>query len=262
MDLGIRGRKGIVNGGSAGLGLGSARALAKEGVDLIVVARGEKRLNRVCEEMAREANASVTPLVADHSTEEGRAKILEACPEPDILVGTCSPPTVTGDYTKVEPEHWEEGLATTLISPVEMMRAVIPGMIDRGWGRIVNIGTGASKYPTEIRILSGAPRAALVNYSVAVSKKVAKHGVIINNMLPGMYHTATIHDNFTKQAEERGISYDDVVQEFVKNWRIPAGKFGDPDDFGNFCAMLCSEYANYTVGQSWVMDGGIGNTTF
>ncbi len=262
MDLGIRGRKGIVNGGSAGLGLGSARALAREGVDLFITARGEERLNRVCDELAAETGSTVRPVVADHSTKEGRAKILYACPNPDILVATCSPPTWTGDFQAVEPEHWESGLATTLISPVEMMRAIIPGMIERKWGRIVMIGTGASKFPVEARILSGAPRAALVNYVVAVAKKVAKHGVILNNMLPGMYHTATIHDNFTKQAEERGISYDDVVQEFVDNWHIPANKFGQIDDFGAVCAMLCSEFANYTVGQSWVMDGGIGNTTF
>jgi 3-oxoacyl-[acyl-carrier protein] reductase len=262
MDLGIRGKKAIVNGGSAGLGKGSAMALAREGVDLVISARGEERLVAVAEEIAKETGVEVTPIAVDHSTAAGRAKILAACPEPDILVMTCSPPTVTADYRAIEEKEWYENLAVTLISPVEFMKATIDGMVERGFGRIVNIATGSAKTPTEIRLLSGAPRAALVNYSVAVSKKVAKHNVIINNLLPGMYHTAGILDGFMRAAEENGTSYDEEVQKFVEAWGIPAGKFGDIYDFGAFCALFCSKYANYTVGQSLVMDGGIGNSTF
>ncbi|MGE0665352.1 MAG: SDR family oxidoreductase [Sphingomonadales bacterium] len=262
MDLGIAGRKAIINGGSAGMGKGSARALAMEGVDIWLVARGEERLNAAAAEIAREANARVTPVVADHSTAEGRAKILAACPEPDILVMTCAPPPQTGDYRTITVDDWTSGLATTLLSPVEMMKATIDGMVERKFGRIVNIATGAAKYPAEIRILSGAPRAALVNYTVAVAKKVAKHNVIINNILPGMFHTATIHDRMTERARENGTSYDEEVQKFVRDWRIPAGKFGDPDDLGAFCALFCSKYASFTVGQSLVIDGGLINSTF
>lgn len=262
MDLGIRGKKAIVNGGSAGLGWGSALALAREGVDLVISARGEERLNRVCKEIADETGVSVTPVAVDHSTDEGREAILAACPEPDILVGTCSPPTVTGDYRDITPQDWYDTLAVTLISPIEFMRAVIDGMAERGFGRIVNIGTGAAKFPTGIRILSGGPRAALVNYSVAVSKKVAKRNVMINNLLPGMHHTATIHDRYTEAAKENGTTYEEEVQKFVKEWRIPAGDFGSSEDFGAFAALFCSQQARYLVGQSLVIDGGIGNTTF
>jgi 3-oxoacyl-[acyl-carrier protein] reductase len=262
MDLGIRGKKAIVNGGSAGLGKGSARALAREGVDLVISARGEKRLVAVCEEIAKETGVDVTPIAVDHSTEAGRAKILDACPEPDILVLTCSPPPITGDFREIEAKDWYEGMAVSLISPVEFMKATIDGMVERGFGRIVNIATGAAKFPTQIRILSGAPRAALVNYTVAVSKLVAKHNVIINNLLPGMYHTGTILERYTKLAEENGTSYDEEIAKFVRDWRIPVGRFGDPDDFGAFCALFCSQYANYTVGQNLVMDGGITNSTF
>jgi 3-oxoacyl-[acyl-carrier protein] reductase len=262
LDLGISGRKAIINGGSAGMGKGSAKALAREGVELFLVARGEERLRAAAKEIADETGARVTPVVADHSTAQGRATILAACPEPDILVMTCAPPAQTGDYRTVGVDDWNDSFATTLLSPIEMMRATIDGMVERQFGRIVNIATGAAKYPAEIRLLSGAPRAALVNYTVAVSKKVARHNVIINNLLPGMFHTATIHDRMTELARENGTSYEEEVQKFVEQWRIPAGRFGDPDDLGAFCALFCSKYASFTVGQSLVIDGGLINSTF
>ncbi|MFN0093514.1 MAG: SDR family oxidoreductase [Dehalococcoidia bacterium] len=262
MDLGIRGKKAIVNGGSAGLGRGSALALAREGVELVISARGEERLRETCNQIANETGVHVTPVVADHSTAEGRARILEQCPNPDILVLTCSPPQVTGNYLAIEPEDWQANIAVTLISPVEFIRATITGMVERRWGRVVNIGTGAAKFPTEIRILSGAPRAALNNYVVAVSKKVAKHNVILNNLLPGMHHTAGIHDRYMKLAAERGTSYEAETRRFANEWRIPAESFGDAEDFGAFTALLCSQQARYVVGQSLAVDGGIGNSTF
>ena len=144
MDLGISGKKAIVNGGSAGMGFGAVLSLAREGVDLVVSARGEERLLRACEEVALETGASITPIVCDHSTDEGRGKILAACPDPDILVGTCSPPPFTGDYQTVDNSDWLENLEVTLLSPVQFMKAVVPGMAKRGWGRVVNIGTGAA----------------------------------------------------------------------------------------------------------------------
>tara|TARA_A100001037_G_scaffold96507_1_gene87917 strand:+ start:2066 stop:2800 length:735 start_codon:yes stop_codon:yes gene_type:complete len=244
------------------MGRGSVLALAREGAEVYVSARGEERLVSACEEITRETGASVTPVVADHSTDEGREKILSACPEPDILVGTCAPPETTGDYRAITVDDWKANLDVTLLSPVQFMQATIDGMVERGWGRIVNIATGAAKYPTQIRILSGAPRAALVNYTVAVSKIVAKHNVMINNILPGMHHTAAIHDRYTALAEQNGTTYEEEVQKFVKAWRIPAGKFGDADDVGAFVALFCSEYANFLTGQSLVIDGGITNSTF
>lgn len=262
MDLGIRGRRALVNGGSAGMGKGTVRALALEGVELFVSARGEERLAAACSEISHETGAQIIPIVADHSTAEGRAKILEACPAPDILVHTCSPPQVTGDYLQIDNADWQASLDTTLLGPVQFMKAVIPGMVERQWGRIVNIGTAAAKYPTQIRILSGAPRAALTNYTVAVSKAVARHNVMINNILPGMFHTAGIEDNFNAMADAQGKTYDEVVEDFVRQFRIPAGKFGDADDLGKLTAVFCSEFANYLVGQSLAVDGGVTNSTF
>ena len=201
MDLKIKGRKAIVNGGSAGMGRGAVLALAIEGVELYVSARSRDRLEQSCEEIARSTQAKIIPIVADHSSDEGR-------------------------------------------------------------GRIVNIGTGAAKFPTQIRILSGAPRAALVNYSVAVSKLVAKHNVIVNNLLPGMHHTAATRDRFEAEAAAKGTSCDEEIQAVIDRWRIPAGRFGDSEDFGALVAMFCSEQASFVTGQSLVVDGGVTNATF
>ncbi|ARN75715.1 SDR family oxidoreductase [Oceanicoccus sagamiensis] len=262
MDLGIAGKKALVNGGSAGLGKGSAKALAREGVELYISARGEERLLATAEEIRAETGATVIPIVADHASDAGRDAILSIIPDPDILVGTCSPAPFSPDFRKVTVAEWQEHLAVGLISPVEFMRATIDGMCERGFGRVVNISTAASKFPAELRALSGPPRAALSNYSVAISKAVAKYNVCVNNLLPGMHHTATAHERFSKMGEEQGISYDQVVQDWIDEWGIPTNTFGDIDDFGAICAMLCSQQANYIIGQNLVIDGGVTNSTF
>ncbi len=262
MDLGIKGRKAIVNGGSAGMGRSAVLALAREGVELYVSARTEDRLVRACAEIAEETGASVTPVCADHSTPQGRERILAACSDPDILVGTCAPPPMTPDFRAITDEQWREAIDISLLSPVEFMRAVLDGMVARGWGRIVNIATVAAKYPGEIRVLSGATRAALANYTVAVSKVVAKHNVTINNLLPGMHHSAFVEAQFTERARANGTTYEHEVAEFSREWRIAAGRFGDCDDVGAFVAMFCSAQSNYVTGQSLVIDGGATTSTF
>ncbi len=262
MDLGIRGRKAIVNGGSAGMGRSAVLALAREGVDVVVSARGEERLVAACRDIAEEAGATITPVCADHSTADGRARILAACPEPDILVGTCAPPPMTPDYRAITEEQWHEAIDISLLSPIAFMREVIDGMAARKWGRIVNIATVAAKYPGEIRALSGSTRAALANYTVAVSKVVAKDNVIINNLLPGMHHSATVEEQFNERAAARGITYEEEVAEFCRDWRIACERFGDCDDVGDFVAMFCSQQANYITGQSLVIDGGATTSIF
>lgn len=257
MDLGIRGRKAIVNGGSAGLGKASAFALAREGVELFISARGEARLMQTCDEIVRETGVPVIPVVADQSTDEGRKLVLAACPAPDILVGTCSPPPMTPDRRTITMDHWRQSLDTGLLSPVQFIEATIDGMAERGWGRIVNIASGAVKYPHELRILSGAPRAALVNYSVAVSKAVAARNVTINNLLPVMHHTDGIHAVYQAKAEENSTTLEEEMDKAVQWMKIPAGRFGNADDFGAFVALFCSEFANYVTGQSLVIDGGV-----
>jgi 3-oxoacyl-[acyl-carrier protein] reductase len=262
MNLGIGGRRAIVNGGSAGIGRSTALALAREGCEVFVSARGEGRLRTACEEIAAETGASVTPVVADHGTAEGRARILGACPEPDILVGTCAPPPMTPDYRAINEEEWHEAIRISMLGPIAFIKDVLEGMRARGWGRIVNIATVAAKYPHEIRILSGSTRAALANYAVAVSKAVAKDGVTINTVLPGMHYTATVDELFNARAKAKGITFDQEVAEFIDAWNISSGTFGDPDDAGAIVAMFCSEAAKYVTGQSLVIDGGATNSTF
>lgn len=262
MDLQIAGRKAIVNGGSAGIGRSAALALAREGCEVFVSARGEERLLAACTEIAGETGAPVTPVVADHSSAEGRARILAACPEPDILVGTCAPPPMTPDFREIDEDQWHEAIRISMLGPIAFIKDVLEGMRARRWGRIVNIATVAAKYPHEIRILSGSTRAALANYAVAVSKAVARDGVTINTVLPGMHYTATVDELFNARAKAKGITFEQEVAEFIEAWHIASGTFGDPDDAGAIVAMFCSEAAKYVTGQSLVIDGGATNSTF
>jgi len=257
VDLGIKGRTAIVNGASAGLGKASAFALAREGVDLVISARGENRLLAAAEEIKLATGVSVTPVAGDHSTDDGRERILAACPDPDILVGTCSPPPWGFDFREITPDVWHQYLTEGLVGPAEFIRLTVDGMAERKFGRIINIATGAAKFPSPARMLSGPPRSALANYSVAVSKVVAADGVTINNLLPGFHHTAAARQQFTAIAEKKGTTYEDEVALAADKYGIPAGEFGDPDDFGAVCAMLCSARAGYITGQSLIVDGGI-----
>jgi 3-oxoacyl-[acyl-carrier protein] reductase len=256
MDLRIRNRRAIIAGASAGLGYSSAMALAREGVTLFISARGEERLRNAVETIARETNASVTPVVADHGTREGRQALMKACPQPDILVITCSPPKATEDFREISEEDWYGSVTTTFVGPVELIKAAVDGMADRRWGRIVNIATGAAKHPTELRLLSGPTRSALVNYTVALSKRFAKDNVILNNLLPGLHATPGLEKMLSDRAERNGSSYAFEEQRLIEFFDMPTKRLADPDDFGAFCALLCSDYANSVVGQNLVIDGG------
>jgi 3-oxoacyl-[acyl-carrier protein] reductase len=262
MDLGIRGRKAIVNGGSAGMGRAAAFALAHEGVDLVLSARGEARLRATADEIAAATGVRVIAVVADHSRPEGFERILAACPAPDILVMTCSPPPMTEDYRLIDAEQWQASLDTGLLGPIHYMKAALDGMVARGWGRVINIATIAAKYPLELRILSGAPRAALINYCGAVALRVAQHGVTINNVLPGMFHTAFTRQQFGARASAGGTTYEEEVARFAADYQIAARRFGDAEDVGALVAWLCSRFAGYITGQSIVMDGGATRSTF
>ena len=262
MDLGIAGRRALVNGGSAGMGRGAALALAREGCEVFISARGAERLEQACKGIADETGAKVHPLVADHASEDGRKAILAAIPDPDILVATCAPPPFTGDFREVAREEFEKSIATALLSPIDYIKAVTGPMVERRWGRIVNISTGAAKYPAAMRVLSGPPRAALANYCHAISKELARHNVTINSVLPGMHHTPGIEEVLGPRAAANGRSYDEEVAAFVEAVRLPAGRFGDAEDLGALVAMFCSEMAGYVTGQSLVVDGGIGTSTF
>ena len=261
MDLGIQGRTAIVNAASKGLGKASAMALAREGVNLVITARSEDVLAATAEEIRGETGVEVTAVAADVATPEGRAAVLAACPNPDILVNNCGGPP-PGDFRDWDRDDWIRALDANMLSTIEMIKATIDGMIERGFGRVVNITSSSIKAPIAILGLSNGARGGLTGFIAGLSRDVVKHNVVINNLLPGMYHTATIYDRYSKIAEEQGISYEEAVINHAKRMRLPTGDFGNVDDFGAFAALLCSEMANYTVGQSIVMDGGVTNSTF
>ena len=260
MDLGLQGKTGLINGGSAGLGYAAAMMLAREGVELFISARGEERLLAACKTIANEAGVTVTPVVADHATEEGRLSILNACPRPDIFIGTSSPPRLVLDYRTVTEDELRQAIEIGLISPFSFIQSIAEGMAGRGWGRIVNIASSAVKFPMQIRILSGGPRAALVNYTVAIAKALAGSNVTINTLLPALHLTEGTRSIFEPIAQARGVQYEDEIARQVETLAIPAGRFGDPQDFGALVAFFCSAQACYVTGQSLVVDGGLTNS--
>ena len=264
MDLQIRGKKAIMAGGSAGMGRATAERLAEAGADLVISARREERLVKAAEEMSSKYNVSVIPVVADSSTNEGRKALFAACPDPDILCITIKPPAPNGDFLKVTPEMWRESIETTLVGPIEIMRNYIPVMKDKGWGRIVNIATFSAKNPMIWRLMSGPARSALINYTASVSREIAKHGVNINNLLPGMFQTEGASELMGVYADAFGLENDDevIMNHFIENNKIPAGFLADADDLAPMAALLCSPLSRFIVGQNIVIDGGQHSSMF
>ncbi|MDC3384026.1 SDR family oxidoreductase [Gammaproteobacteria bacterium] len=251
-------------GGSAGMGRATAERLAEAGADLVISARREERLVKAAEEMSSKYNVSVIPVVADSSTNEGRKALFAACPDPDILCITIKPPAPNGDFLKVTPEMWRESIETTLVGPIEIMRNYIPVMKDKGWGRIVNIATFSAKNPMIWRLMSGPARSALINYTASVSREIAKHGVNINNLLPGMFQTEGASELMGVYADAFGLENDDevIMNHFIENNKIPAGFLADADDLAPMAALLCSPLSRFIVGQNIVIDGGQHSSLF
>ena len=259
MDLGIKGRTAIVCGGSKGLGRGSAEKLAEAGVDIVLNARSAEPLEIAAREIAERYGVKVTPVAADVTTEEGRAKLLQAAPAPDILVNNAGgpPPGMWNEWGEAE---WQGAVRANMLSPILLITAVLPGMIDRGWGRIVNITSGSVKAPIPVLGLSGAARSGLTGFVAGTSRQVAKHGVTINNLLPGSHETDRINTLMTNNARQQNITVEQAREAAHK--ANPTGRFGTIEDFGATCAFLCSAHAGYIVGQNILLDGGAINATF
>lgn len=258
MDLQIKGKKAIMAGGSAGMGRATAERLAEAGVELFITARREARLVEAAKEISAKYGVSVTPVVADSSKEEGRQALFDACPDPDILAITIKPPAPNGDFLKLKPQDWRDSIETALIGPVEIMQHYIPGMREKGWGRILNIATFSAKNPMLWRLMSGPARSALINYTASVSREIAKDGVTINNILPGMFQTEGASEILGDYAAAFGLEADrDVVRKhFFENNKIPAGFIADAADMAPMAALLCSPLSRFIVGQNIVIDGG------
>lgn len=255
MDLGIKSRRAIVCASSKGLGRACAIALANEGVHVTLTARGAEALSRTGNEI-RKANPgiTVTEVVGDITTPGGREAVLNACPEPDILINNASGPPA-GDFRNWTRDDWVKALDANMLTPIEMIRATVDGMMTRKFGRIVNITSSAVKAPTS-RDLSNGARAGLTGFIAGIARRTVINNVTINGLLPGLFDTDRLREqDVLAEAEKRGISVEELIVEHGKS--IPAGRVGDPDEFGLFCAFLCGAKAGFITGQNILLDGGV-----
>lgn len=253
MNHGISGRKAIVCAASKGLGKACAVALASEGVDLVLVARTPGPLEETSEAIAKEFGVKAVPVAGDITTPEGRAAALEACPEPDILVNNAGGPP-PGDFRDWERDDWIKALDANMLTPIELIKATVDGMIERRFGRIVNITSAAVKAPIDILGLSNGARTGLTGFVAGLARKTVRHNVTINNLLPGPFETDRLESVLAASAKQSGRSYEEVWKERAA--QNPAGRFGRPDEFGAACAFLCSDKAGFMSGQNLLLDGG------
>ncbi|WP_323121646.1 SDR family oxidoreductase [Burkholderia alba] len=259
MNLGIAGRTALVCAASKGLGRGCAQALAAEGVKLVIVARTQATLDATAEAIRAATGADVTAVACDITTPEGRALALAACPQPDILVTNAGGPP-PGDFRDFSRDDWIRAVDANMLTPIELIRATVDGMIARRFGRIVNITSSAVKAPIDVLALSNGARSGLTGFVAGLSRKVAEHNVTINNLLPGLFDTDRIATTLAASARASGTTVDALRARRVQD--IPAKRLGEPDEFGAACAFLCSVHAGYITGQNWLLDGGAYPGTF
>jgi 3-oxoacyl-[acyl-carrier protein] reductase len=252
MDLGIRGKTALVCAASKGLGKGCAVALAREGVNLVITARGAEALEATASEI-RKLGVKVTTVAGDITTAEGRAAALKACPSPDILVNNAGGPP-PGDFREWEREAWVKALDANMITPILLIRAVVDGMISRKFGRVVNITSAAVKAPIAELGLSNGARSGLTGFIAGLSRTTARHNVTVNNLLPGPFETDRLRSNLEFNAKKTGKTAAELRK--VRTEANPAGRFGTIEEFGDACAFLCSAQAGFIIGQNLLMDGG------
>lgn len=254
------GRVAIVTGGVSGIGLGIAERLHREGAKLALWDMDAKALaNHAARLNAHTEVVDTTDAAAVQRAADATAAALGGI---DIVIASAGITGPNGPVWEYPLDAWRRVIDVNLNGVYYTNRAVVPHMLKTGTGRIVNIASIAAKYPLELRILSGAPRAALVNYTGAVARRVAADNVTLNTVLPGMFHTAFVHEQFTENARRNGTSYEQEVAKFTEAYQIPARRFGDPRDVGSLVAWLCSEFAGYITGQSIAVDGAATRSTF
>jgi 3-oxoacyl-[acyl-carrier protein] reductase len=253
MDLGLSTRTALVCGASKGLGLGCAQSLAREGVAVTLVARGAEALEAAAAAIRAATGATVTAVAADITTPAGRAAALAACPAPDILVTNAGGPK-PGDFRDWDRDVWIAALDANMLTPIELIRATVDGMIERRFGRIVNITSGAVKAPIDILGLSNGARSGLTGFVAGLARKTVAHNVTINNLLPGPFETDRLRETARQWSKQTGKSEETVLAE--RRAGNPSGRFGTPAEFGDACAYLCSAQAGFITGQNLLMDGG------
>ncbi|KAE9629692.1 SDR family oxidoreductase [Parasedimentitalea maritima] len=256
MDLGISGKRALVCASSKGLGLGCAEALAEAGVNLVMNARGSEALEASAQAIRDQYGVDVVTVAADISTAEGQAKVITAAMGVDILVNNAGgpPPGMWMDWDR---EDFIAALDANMLAPIALMKALMPGMMDRGWGRVVNITSVSVKAPVAVLGLSNSARAGLTGYVAGTSRQVAGQGVTINNLQPGIHATDRAVALDTGVSSQQGISMEEAQAQ--RSATIPAGRYGTRSEFGATCAFLCSQHAGFIVGQNILLDGGASN---
>jgi 3-oxoacyl-[acyl-carrier protein] reductase len=253
MDLGIAGRRALVCAASKGLGRACALALAREGAELTIVARTSGPLEATAAEIRAATGAKLTAVAADIATDEGRAAALAACPDPDILVNNAGGPP-PGDFRDWGRREWLAAIEANMLAPIFLIRATVDGMMSRRFGRVVNITSSAVKAPIDILGLSNGARAGLTGFVAGLARKTVRYNVTINNLLPGPFATDRLRGTLAAAARAAGRSPEEVEAE--RKAQNPAGRFGDPEEFGAACAFLCGAQAGFITGQNLLLDGG------
>jgi 3-oxoacyl-[acyl-carrier protein] reductase len=259
MDLGIRGRTALVCAASKGLGKGCATSLAREGVNLVITARGQEALEATAGEIRARFKVDVKTVAGDIATPQGRDAALQACPAPDILVNNAGGPP-PGDFRQWDRDAWIKALDANMLTPILLMRAVVDRMIERRFGRIVNITSGAVKAPIAELGLSNGARTGLTGFVAGLSRTTVRHNVTVNNLLPGPFETDRLRSNLEFNAKKAGKSVEELRR--LRTEANPAGRFGTVEEFGDACAFLCSAQAGFITGQNLLMDGGLYPGTF
>ncbi|WP_170383030.1 SDR family oxidoreductase [Ruegeria atlantica] len=258
MDLGIRGKRALVCASSKGLGLGCAEALAEAGVDLVMNARGAEVLEVEAARLRSDYGVDVQTVACDVTVTSGQEKLIDAAQGVDILVTNAGgpPPGLWSDWDR---EDFIKALDANMLTPIALMKALLPGMMDKGWGRVVNITSQSVRAPIAALGLSNAARTGLTGYVAGTSRQVAPFGVNINNLLPGIHDTDRALSLDTGVSAQKGITIDEARAE--RSQTIPARRYGTRQEFGATCAFLCSQQAGFIVGQNILMDGGATNLT-
>ena len=259
MDLGIRGKSALVCAASKGLGKGCAIALAREGVNVTLIARGAEALNATAQAIRSETGVKVATVAADITTPDGRAAALAACPQPDILVNNAGGPP-PGDFRQFTRDDWIKALDANMLTPIELIKATVDGMIARRFGRIVNITSSAVKAPIDILGLSNGARSGLTGFVAGLSRKTVAHNVTINSILPGAFDTDRLQQANLAASKMQNKPLEEVRQARINT--VPAGRFGNIDEFGALCAYICSVHTSYITGQNFLIDGGAYPGTF
>jgi 3-oxoacyl-[acyl-carrier protein] reductase len=258
LDFGISGKTAVVCASSKGLGFGCADALAAVGVNLVMNARTAETLAGAADKIRTRHGVSVTEVASDITTPEGRTAVLDAAGQVDILVNNAGGPP-PGDFRDWTRETWVEAFDANMLAAFDLIKAVVDPMIDRRFGRIVNITSGSVKSPIPILGLSNGARAALTGFCAGLARQVAQHNVTVNGLLPGQFNTDRIESLINNTAKNEGRSPEDVRATFEA--RNPAKRLGEIEEFGFACAWMCSAHSGYLTGQNILIDGGSFNST-